>query len=559
MSRSNKSKQIENRIIDIDPLSIPFSSNTYIWQVYVEKSRRYFECTDEYLYKPDNKSNPDWPDLVMLTLSNITDSNQVDFYDEYFNEAFNMAGLGYSRNAFHEYSRIVLPKSVLESFQKLFKEPRLFDHRDFFLRIIILAQLGVTRTSVNQNLPSTQNQIISSESDIKKLIEVIDNTLLDFHQPPHELEDKRTNLEYIKFAFQKSEPISIKNEWLREELIRIIRDHFDGQKYKHWRKDLLDITKKFGDQSNSLKFEKLLARSYYNFLYEEKLMVSTKPFESKLMLFISDLLKFSFINSIESKVSESDRANNVRTWLNPGRNEIIPLAKLEEEPDFQLLKEYFDSTFVDLGDKKFYQDSMKVAKYISDRFEINELIPELTHIGSAIRATNNIIGYQLSSTSSNDIPLPEFQSLRKLLIGLKAGKKLTSVSLTMDTPEGSKELNHRMPLFLFEEALKEYYEKNSVEFESNIVVTSIFKETEFNVNVLSQDHFNLPHQRFFVRLIHQLITFLQDYADIDSSRSRIWFLQIIAILYRDNGVFYHQNEDILVDKLEKWYFLNCES
>jgi hypothetical protein len=553
-NKRNFSTEI-GKITKIDPSRLRLGSVTYVWQVHSEETEQYYDCTEEYLYsKIGPFSDRRRPEFLEVTIFQNAERfiDQLPYFEDYFKIPF-----GKRYHSF--YSRLVISEPEFDKIHSFIQKAGLLKIEGFLFEIIILAQEVTTRMSYISNDPKTRNQILSAKLEINKLIKVIDNSLFDYKSFMNSFE-YNLQLESIKFIFKSLEPIHIQNKWLRENIIQIVKDYYNGQKFKDWRKELLELSNQFENNSTNLKFGKLLAKSFYNFLSQEGGLVYESPYPNPLMSIIAELLSFSYIYPGTKDDKNAAIINKTRTWIN-GRNEVSAFnLSVHELPDLEFLYKHFVSQFIALGDPKDYEDTISSANFICNRFDVPEdIMPEIMHISACIRTANRIIGYQFTNTSSQNIEVPEFQTLLELVKSIREGKKITSLRFTIENENEINEFGHRLPLYLLEQAIHDYYESNTVEFESDVINTQFKMEPENGFPILKQERFNLPHERFFVRLTHSLLKFLNEFAGSEENTSNERSFQIIAILYKRNGVFRNGSEDFMIKKVREWYFLDAES
>lgn len=552
------------KITQIDPSRPRGDSVTYVWQVFSEKTNQYYDCTEEYLYSKDGpfskKERPEFVEVILFENANHF-IYQLPYFEEYFSIPFGQGGMSVGKRDRNFYYRLVISRPEFDKLHTLIQSAGLGKIEGLLFEIIILAQEITARMPSNSNYPQTANQILSAKTETNRLIEIIETTLFDKQRwyrnmPPNSVQ----KLNGINFIFESRKPILIKNTWLIDKLIRIIRDHYDGMAYKYWRLELLALPKIFENLSKQSKFGKLLAQSYYNFLIKEKLVSIDSPYPNDLMFLISELLSFSYIYSGEKDDDKSEDVNRIRTWVTR-RIALNPFSLSRgAHPNLDFLGKYFDKPFITLGDPKDYGDTLGIAKFLCTRFNLPaEIQPEIMHISACIRAANRIIGYQFTNTSSDNIQIPEFQSLRELIQGFKDGRKITSINIRMDNQVGNYEFNHRMPLYLLEQAIHSYYETNTVEFESNIIKTRAEMDSENEFKIMEQSRFNLPNERFFVRHTHSLFNYLDVVIESYTAPYERYILEIITALYQHNGVFRNGSEEFLVNKVTNWYYLDAES
>jgi len=120
-----------------------------------------------------------------------------------------------------------------------------------------------------------------------------------------------------------------------------------------------------------------------------------------------------------------------------------------------------------------------------------------------------------------------------------------------------------LPLYLVEEALRDYYQGHQVEFDTDTIPTTYQKNEDGSIKIDKKPRFSLPHERHLVRLVHSLYNFLKDHSGIEEGEIMPGeqYYEIIALLFKESWVFYHKMFDdrFVVQKVKQWHKLNKES
>ncbi|MEQ8534964.1 MAG: hypothetical protein RIB86_24130, partial [Imperialibacter sp.] len=249
-------------------------------------------------------------------------------------------------------------------------------------------------------------------------------------------------------------------------------------------------------------------------------------------------------------------------WLQ--RNDLKPKLTFAEVPaDLEKLKKYFEPNFLEMANATKRADAISTAFFICQRFDIQDLLPDLIHIASCIKETNWLVGHQMTGQGMKDDPKnPEMNAFKKLMNGIKGKQKLTSLKFTMEGEDGEYKLSSRLPMFLIEKALKEYFERYRVEFDCDVVPTTYKKNEDGSIKVDRQNRISEPRERHLVRLVHSLCNYLKDYSGIEEGEilPGQQYYEIIALLFKETWVFYQKYLDdrAVVEQIKEWHQLTPE-
>ncbi|MBL0267271.1 MAG: hypothetical protein IPP99_00905 [Chitinophagaceae bacterium] len=103
---------------------------------------------------------------------------------------------------------------------------------------------------------------------------------------------------------------------------------------------------------------------------------------------------------------------------------------------------------------------------------------------------------------------PEFIAFSKLINGIKEGSKITSIKFRLEGDEKEYEISQRLPMYLIEEALKEYSEDQKVEFDTEPVQTTVTRPDQRSFKIQKADRFMQPEERFMVRIVKSFYDYL---------------------------------------------------
>lgn len=549
---------------------------TYDWQFYSEKHQHHFEYSEDMLYQEGaimegeervecvevelykSPEKPPWD--FHIRYSNWQLALRVEFFKEVFEERAFVEGY----QPQHKYVRLVIPPKIHHEILNVINDFELLHIRDLLLEIIATAQDTYIRDVDFWERPENQKLIATAKKETEKAIQVIERSGVDM-KSWRQFEGKvRPHLDHIKFVFNTG-TIKVEHEWLAREFIENMKRAYDDMHYKDWKKDLARYPDRFEENSHKSKFKYRLAKSYYNLFSKAKFFEVTKetPYPNRLMLCIAKLIEFSLIPVGDWNETDDVKIRHIRNWLK--RNDLEPKLTFAEVPaDIEKLKQYFEPNFLEMANATKRADAISTAFFVCHRFDIPDLLPDLIHIASCIKETNWLVGHQMTSNNRmNEPEIPEMNAFRKLMNGIKDKRKLTSLKFRIEGEETEHELSSRLPLFLIEKALKEYYEGYRVEFDSDVVPTTYKKNEDGSIKIDKEPRINLPHERHLVRMVHSLYSFLKDHSGIEEGEilPGQQYYEIIALLFKETWVFYQKYLDdrAVVEQIKEWHNLSPET
>lgn len=549
---------------------------TYNWQFYSEEHNHYFEYTEDYLYEEgalfEGEERVDCREVVLYGLP---EKPPYDFYIRYcnwqlslrvqfFKEVFNERSFVEGYQPQNKFQRIVIPPAIHNEILNIINDFGLLNIRDLILELIASAQEIYVQDVAFWERPENQKLITSAKKETKKAIQVIEQSGVD-GQTRRQFEGEiKPHLEHIKFVFNTG-TIKLEHDWLVREFIENMKRSYDGMRYKDWKKDLKRYPDRFEENAYKSKFKYRLAKSYYNLLTKAKFFEVTEDvlYPNRLMLCIVKLIEFSLIPIGHWDETEDVKVKHIRNWLK--RNDLEQKLTFTEIPaDIEILKKYFEHNFIEMANSTKSADVISVAYFICHRFDIPDLFPAFSHIASCIKETNWLIGHQMTSNSHvNEPDIPEMNAFRKLMNDVKGKQKLAILKFSFEDDDKEYKLTQRLPLYLVEEALRDYYEGNQVEFDTDTVPTSYKKNEDGSIKVSKEPRFNLPHERHLMRLVHSLYNFLKDNSGIEEGEILPGerYYEIIALLFKESWVFYHKmfDDGYVVQKVRQWHKLTKES
>lgn len=549
---------------------------TYNWQFYSEEQDHYFEYVDTYLYEEgaifEGEERVECKEVVLyrgpekppydfyIRHSNWQLSLRVQFFKEVFNERAFIEGY----QPRHKFERIVIPPTIYLEILNFINDFSLLQIRDLILELIASAQEIYIQDVAFWEKPENQKLITTAKKETEKAIQVIEQSGVDWKSRRQFKNGIRHHLDHIKFVFNTG-TIKLEHNWLAREFIENMKRSYDDLHFKNWKKDLRRYPDRFEENAHKSKFKYRLANSYYNLLTKAKFFkVSPNAlYPNQLMLCIAKLIEFSLIPIGNWDDAEDVKIKHIRNWLK--RNDLEPKPTSVEIPtDIETLKKYFDQNFIEMANTTKSANAISIANFICNRFDIPYLLPALSHIASCIKETNWFLGHQMTSNNHiNEPDIPEMNAFRKLMNDVKGKQKLAAIKFSFVDDHKEYKLSQRLPLYLVEEALRDYYEGNQVEFDNDTIPTSYEKNEDGSIKIDKEPRFSLPHERHLIRLVHSLYNFLKDTSGIEEGEIMPGerYYEIIALLFKESWVFYHKMLDdrYVVQKIKQWHKLDKES
>lgn len=549
---------------------------TYEWQYYHKKHDHYFAYQqDDLVYEKGLLKGDEKTECIEVHLYISPEKPPFDFYIkhanwqlalrvEFFKEVFDERAFIEGHQPSTKYSIIVIPPDIYYRILNTINDYGLLPIRDLIVEIIAIAQDIYVDDVARWERPDYQKLITTAEKETAKALEIIEKSGVDYKSVSAYQGKIRPELKYINFVFNDG-TIKLEHAWLAKEFIEHTKEYFDGLQYKDWRKDLGRYPERFQENAYKSKFKYRLAKSLYNMLTATKFFKVTdkQPFPNRLMMCISSIIEYCLIPVGSFEETDDVKIKHIRNWLK--RGDLPPALTFAKVPvNNELLLKYFEPEFLNMADDRKRADAISIAFYVCKRFDIEPLLPDLIHIVSCIQETNWLVGHQMTSNGSiNEPEVAEFKNFKSLMNGVKAYKKITSVKFTIEDEDGERELTQRLPLYLIEEALREYYESDQVEFDADTLPTTFKKIQPGEISVTKEPRFNLPHERHLVRLVRSLYNFLRNHSGIEEGAilpGRVYY-EIIAVLFQKSWVFYNQMHDerSIIQKVEQWHKLTAES
>ncbi len=481
----------------------------------------------------------------------------VKFFKEVFEERAFIEGYQPSNKFF----RIILPRQERDRISNFINDFELLTIKDLIYEIIAIAQEKYVEDIAFWERPENQKIIKTAEKETKKAIEVLER--IDDKKWLRGEAKRPPELVHINFVFQDG-TIKIEHPWLAKEFIEHFKEHYDDLPFRNWRKNLERYPNRFESNLKGLEFKYRLAKSLYNMLTQSKqFKVSDgEPYPNKLMLCIARVLEFCLIPVGSFDETDGVKIKHVRNWLKRKDLEESIIAT-PIIPDKERLLKYFEPNFVNLtGDIKKL-DAISTAVYLTKRFDLERLLPDLVHIAQVLREGYWLIGHQMFGGNQPTPPFKEFNAFQELVLAIKERKRtISKVRFTLEGDTTEHELSQRLPLYLIEEALRDYIQDNQSEFDTDAVKTSIERTPE-GFKVEKGNQFSLPEERFLIRFVDSFYNYLLHEAppsELDYLPSKDYYT-IIANMLQMSWCFYNKMDPewFIVAKVKQWHELVLNS
>lgn len=543
---------------------------TYVFSYYHKQKGIYvphfglFSLSDERLDKARKDRN-----YSEVRLYSTPDHPPYDFFIRYhnwqlgllthfFKEVFEERAFIEGYQPQHKFTRLILPKTLHHDILNCINEFCLLPIRDLLLEVIATAQHKYIDEIAFWERPEMQRLIDTAERQTREAIRLVEKTVDKkwMHDPNPK---PPAELLYVNFVFG-DETVKIEHPWLAKEFVEHFKEHYDQMAYKNWKLDLARYPDRFEEQIRHQQFKYWLAISLYNIFTQRGFfkLKKNQPYPNDLMLCIARILEFCLIKVGNPDDADSTKIKHVRNWLR--RKNLQPMmTSLTLPPDKERLLHYFQEDFLDLTGEEKGMDALATAAYIAKRFEVEHLIGDLAHLAQILKETWSLSAQQMDHENNPwHVEFDEYKAFKILLDTVQRNGKVKNIKFSVEGENEELELSQRLPLYLIEQALRAYKEERRVEFENDAIPVSI-ERTKNGYKIMQADHFNLPEERFFVKLIKQLYNYLLSEAppkENDPLPSERYYA-IIANLLEKTWFFYHQMNDerSIIQMVKGWHNL----
>lgn len=548
------------------------SQYTYIFQ-YLDKERTLYRPHFD-IYSSTNKNieaAKKVPDFFERVLYWIPDKPPYDFYishhnwqlallNQFFNDVFDLRSISGGAIQSHKFFKIILPKTKYDEIINCINDFELLNIRDLLFEVIAIAQENYIENIAFWERPEMQKLVTSAEKESQKAIKIIDKLDHKHWVRSDKNTKKPSELLHINFVYN-DETIKLEHNWLAKEFVSHFKDYYNNLGYKNWKLDLKRYPDRFEDNYKKQQFKYKLAKSFYNFLTKTKLFEVTpsKPFPNQLLLCIAKLIEFCLIPVGNIDDLDDIKIKKIRNWLK--RNDFEPnLTSAEIIPDKERLLKYFEPELINITNDIKEIEAISVGFFLGKRFNIEHLVPDLIHIAQALRESVWVIGHQMfMGGDQSKAPFEEFENFQKLIKGVKSNKKITTVKFKLEGDDKEYELIQRLPLYLIEEAIKDYSVDNQVEVDTDLIKTKVTRTIDGGLKIEKENQFAQPEERFMVRFVKSFYDYLLNEAKLDTKDyiPSEKYYSIIAQILHQTWFFYHLRnpEWFIIAKVKQWHKL----
>lgn len=543
-----------------------FYSSTYIFQEWAEEIKRYYPIAVFWNKKEFEQKQKEvfiYEKIAAKELFNFSDKTQdedIRIYNyllsctnNYFKEVFEFED---NRLQSFDIYTIVIREKEKKKIDELIKEYKLESVSDLIYYLISKTQKRYIDEIEYYERPESIRKFKKAPKEIEKLISIIERASperKDYDNMPPENAN-------ITFSFPKINSIKIEDAWITTGIIDAVKEYYNKRSYKNWKKDLIKSIPHYESYVEKSKFKFKLAIALHNFFKEQKLFPQ-KPntiATPEELLCIANILEYSSIKIGKDELSDANKIKNIRNYLNPKRNKLESLpAYMDIKIDFDKLSNYFDLKFLKCTSLKKPLALLSEANYITDRFDIQHLINEFALIIDCIRQRCFQIGRQFSELKNSD-KNPEFKNFHFLISTCNEENNNNDINEISFKSDGKKFIiKEKLPLQLIQKALKEYYEKNSEEFDFDILDAAIEEcVVHRSHRIVKTDKFKQPAERFLLDICNRFYKFLLHASPpLDSEISPVnRYALIIAVTLNQCYIFNYPNNDEegLQIKVKKW-------
>jgi hypothetical protein len=543
-----------------------FHASTYIFQDWLEDKKMYYPITDfdsKIDFEQKQKEEFVKEKIATKELFNFSDKNRdedIRIYNyllsctnNYFKEVFEFED---NRLQSFDIYTIVIREKEKKKIDELITEYKLETVSDLIYYLISKTQKRYIDEIEYYERPESIRKFKKAPKEIEKLISIIERVSPE----RKDYDNMLPEIANITFNFPDINPIKIEDVWITTGIIEAVKELYNKKLYKNWKKDLINSISHYEGYVEKSKFKFKLAIALHNFFKEQKLFTQ-KPntiATPEELLCIANILEYSSIKIGKDELSDANKIKNIRNYLNPKRNKLESLpAYMDIKINFDSLSNYFDLKFLKCTSLRKPIALLSEAYYITDRFDIQYLINEFALIIDCLRQRCFQIGRQFSELKNSN-KNPEFKNFYFLISTCNEENNHDDISEISFKSEGKEFIiKEKLPLLLIQKALKEYHEKNSEEFDFDILDAAIEEYVVHRSHrIVKTDRFKQPAERFLPDICNRFYKFLlQESPPLDSEVSPInRYALIIAVTLNQCYIFSYPNndEEELQIKVKKW-------
>ena len=552
--------------------------STYVFKYFDERGvgRPYFDIySSKYLYERQHEllANPDYKEI---SLYNLPFNPPDDFYFEYHHDQLRMF-IDYFKEVFeerafidgympsHKYFKVILPKGIYNDIMKCINSYKLLYISSLLLEIISVAQKKFVEEIEYWERPENQKIISTAEAETQNAYKVVDS--IDDSEFLKGNAKTPPELLRINFVF-KNETIKVSHPWLAKEFIQHFKEYYDKLPYKNWRIDLKRYPERFEENRKKQQFKYKLALSIYNLLTKENLFqLNEHKYPNELILCIAQIMEFCLI-PIGKEENDDMKIKLVRNWLQ--RNELREHPKHIALPaNRNKLINYFPEYFIDNSSEEKTANALRIAYYISKRFNAEYLFPDFAHIAQSLKNLSHYLSLprlipDKESIENTEPFFNDFDAMVKLLKSLKENNKIINLKFKIENNESEYEISERLPLYLIEKSLKYYAENSKEEFNKDVIKKKVKFSDKYNEYIVEKEsRFNLPNERFIVHFVKGFYNYLLAELppeDNEYMPSRKYYT-IIALMLQETWFFDNKLDDErgIAKKVKEWHLTNSDT
>ncbi|HAL83307.1 MAG TPA: hypothetical protein DCO83_14610 [Mucilaginibacter sp.] len=434
---------------------------------------------------------------------NLQLSCLVKFFKEVFNDKSAVGGYGPA----NKYYRLILPKTLYFEIMVFINEHQLLLFKDLILEVIATAQQIYTEDIHYYDNEQFRKKIKNIKKEVSILETIISRTSRErFDRTEKQLPE----LSQINFIFQDGSR-QIKDPILTSVFVDEFKDHLENLPLKDWHLELERYGRIYDEDEEKLNFKEDLSIALYNFLTQTgfyKLKGSPRP--NDLMHMIEQIMSFALIPIGKPGEISQVKIKHIRNYLK--RNQLKEkITSLKVDVNKEILYKYFDKDFIDLpvGENK-KANILSIAGYLVVRFKMHEMANEIAHIVQCLNDSVWLMMDQLSSgLIGREYEFPQFLDYKLFVQKMRAGQRIDSASFKIEGVENELSITNRFPLYIIENALKEYIHNHKEEVENDIVkgkITRTLNENSYGFGYGKR--FHLPEERFVVQFVKSFYNYL---------------------------------------------------
>ncbi|HYG37126.1 MAG TPA: hypothetical protein VD908_00845 [Cytophagales bacterium] len=453
------------------------------------------------------------------------------------------------------FERVILSKKKKNEILNLLNDYQLLNLSDLIIKIIALAQYRYVSEIYFWRSSEMQLLINKAEKASEQAIDVIDKVTSTEWIRNHKLK-KPKELERIEFVFEDT-ILKVEHSLLCRELVESLKESYNRKSLNDWRLQLSSFAYNFSQDSFKDNFRNWLAIGLYDLLVTEGFfIIKGSPMPHKLLNFIASILEFSLVKVGGKNAADSDKARNVKNYIQRNRKDAPKKFILAGTPfNKHDLLVYFEKDFIDLIDDENSKQSENIASYVAKRFNVKGLMPVLKLIAQGLFNVNSRYGYHFDMINNNYSNY-NYKAFRELKEIINDKSKFSELKFKVGGKDEEFIFHQKLPLELIKESVKYYLKNFPEEFNTDVIKSNL------TGSVNDPGIFNAPHERILVQIVKSFYKLL--ITEIPPSVNEItpseYIYKIIASIFNLTRIFYSQNhpEWFLIDKVKALHKLSVK-